>query len=330
MNMTDRLPNDVSERRLRGILLVLLIVVLAGSAGASTFTYSTGTNLTLGTAQQVSLTPDLVMGQVAPNFSLATAQSVSPQYMSYEILGTINATHPQEYFGFGANVNDNIDMLVRPINPTTQSTELLLYDNATNLVAIANGNYGDGVSSTIQYTVFSGGSGTWTSEVTSPSSGSFKYDLSFTSPFGAPYTIDVLGSRNQPTHDGFYSISANAGDNLHLVVNQTGSQTVATELLLYDENGNLVAIASGNGSNGLSSVIDFSVPGGETGNWTAEVSSFDPATLYNYDLSIQGSSGFGPINPLSPPPVVPEPSSLLLMGTGLLASIGAVRRKLRG
>src|SRR5664279_1794321 len=100
--MTDRLPNDVSVRRLHGILPVLLMVVLAGSAGASTFTYSTGTNLTLGTAQQVSLRPDLVMGQVAPNFRLATAQPVSPQYMSYEILGTINATHPQEYFVFGA------------------------------------------------------------------------------------------------------------------------------------------------------------------------------------------------------------------------------------
>ena len=327
--MTDRLPHDVSERRLRCILLLLLMAVLAGSAGASTFTYSTGTNLTLGTAQQVSLTPDLVMGQVAPNFSLATAQPVSPQYMSYEIFGTINATHPQEYFGFGANVGDNINMLVRPINPTTQSTELLLYDNATNLVAIASGNYGDGVSSTIQFSVPAGESGTWTSEVTGFVPGTFKYDLSFTSPFGAPYTIDVLGSRNQPTHDGFYSISANAGDNLHLVVNQTGSRSVATELLLYDENGNLVAIASGNGSNGLSSVIDFTIPGGETGNWTAEVSSFDPATLYNYDLSIQGSSGFGPINPLSPPPAVPEPSSLLLMGTGLLAAIGAVRHKLR-
>src|SRR5271157_833819 len=158
--MTDRLLHDVSERLLHGILLVLLmVVVLAGSAGASTFTYSTGTNLTLGTAQQVSLTPDLVMGQVAPNFSLATAQSVSPQYMSYEILGTINATHPQEYFGFGANVNDNIDMLVRPINPNTQPTELLLYDNASNLVAIASGNYGDGVSSTIQFSVPAGESG---------------------------------------------------------------------------------------------------------------------------------------------------------------------------
>ena len=38
------------------------------------------------------------------------------------------------------------------------------------------------------------------------------------------------------------------------------------ELLLYDPNGNLVAVAAGNASDGRNSVIDFTVPSGDAGN----------------------------------------------------------------
>lgn len=172
------------------------MVVLAGSAGASTFTNSNGTNLTLATAQQLTLAPDLIIGQVAPNYTLLTAQPVSPQYMAYEVFGVIDATHPQEFFGVGANVSDTINMLVRPVNPTSQLTEFQLFDNNGNLVAIASGNYIDGVSSTIQFTVPA--SGTWYPEVTSVSPATYHYDLSFVSPYSTPYTIDVLGHGTSP------------------------------------------------------------------------------------------------------------------------------------
>jgi hypothetical protein len=76
-------------------------------------------------------------------------------------------------------------------------------------------------------------------------------------------------------------------------------------------------------------VIDFTVPGGDAGNWIAEVAGSpnvpNPNTnLFNYDLSIQGDTGVGPINPI--PSTVPEPSTITLL-TLSLAGFGFVRRR---
>jgi hypothetical protein len=150
--------------------------------------------------------------------------------------------------------------------------------------------------------------------VTSPISSSYNYDLRFTSPLS--YSTNVLGSFPNAADSGFYSFGANAGDNLNLLVNSTSPTGEPTELLLFDPNGNLVAIAEGNGGDGLSSLIEFTVPSGDAGNWTAEVA--DPGSaLYKYDFQLQGATGTGPVNP--PAPIAtPEPSLSAFLGVSLL------------
>ena len=75
----------------------------------------------------------------------------------------------------------------------------------------------------------------------------------------------------------FYSVNANAGDNLHFATTTPAGGPLEfvnnfyPELLLYDPNGNLVAVAAGNASDGRNSVIDFTVPGGDAGKWIIEV-----------------------------------------------------------
>ena len=130
---------------------------------------------------------------------------------------------------------------------------------------------------------------------------------------------------------GFFALSADAGDNLHLVVSAGTPATQFPELLLYDPNGNLVAVAAGNAPDGSSSVIDFTVPGGDAGAWSAEVagSSGPPIrirTCLTTIFSIRGDTGVGPINPI-PPSTVPEPSAFTLFVMPLAALVLFSRRK---
>jgi PEP-CTERM motif len=291
---------------------VLVFAALATAVRADTFAIATGTNTTSGTAQSVNLSPDLIVDQTPASLS-PTGQAVSPQFYGSDVLGSITGGAPQEYYTTSVLAGQNLDFQVSPTNPASQPTELLLYDNNGNLVAIASGNGSDGVSSVIDYTVPGGGSGAWTEEVTSPIGGSYSYDLRYTSPL--TYTTNVLGAINSTLDPNYYSISTNVGNNLDLYVRSTTPIDQNVELLLYDPNGNLVAIASGNAPDGESSIIEYNIPGGDAGNWVAEV--LDPtSTLYSYDLQIQGASGTGPVNPLAAP--TPEPSLVALLGISLV------------
>ncbi len=205
---------------------------------------------------------------------------------------------------------------------------MLLYDANGNLVAIAAGNGSDGRSSLIDYTIPTGDGGNWVVQATSVSPNNFGYDLQFTSPL--TYTTDVLGALTNPSEPGYYAVSANVGDPLHFSVVSTSPLLSPTELLLYDANGNLVAIADGNASDGLGSIIDYTVPGGDAGAWVIEVAGSanvpNPATdLFSYDLTIQGATGLGPVDPTAV--ATPEPSSGLLLGTAL-AGLSLVGRSL--
>lgn len=314
------------------ISLAAATLCTIGESSASTFTFATGSNTSLATSQPISLSPDLVIHQARPNFSLATAQPVSPQFYAYDVFGNVSNARPSEFFSMGLQDNAHLSMQVGSTNVSNQTTELLLYDANKNLVAIAAGNV-DGFSSRIDFTVPVGGNGAWTAQVTNGPSGpsifDFDYDLRFFSPF--TYITEVLGNLLDPTANSdsaFYAISANDGDHLSLRVDANDPATQFPELLLYDQNRNLVAIANGNALNGSSSVIDFTIPSGATGVWYAQVtgspSHVSPA--FAYDLQIQGATGFGPIDPLARPAAVGEPSPLVLL-LGALASAAAIRRR---
>lgn len=98
----------------------------------------------------------------------------------------------------------------------------------------------------------------------------------------------------------YYSVNANAGDHLHFATTTPagGPNEFANgfypELLLHDQNGNLVAIASGNAADGRNSVIDFTVPVGGGGTWTIEVTASPntpQATQGEYGLHASGATG---------------------------------------
>ena len=98
----------------------------------------------------------------------------------------------------------------------------------------------------------------------------------------------------------FYSVNANAGDNLHFATTTPAGgpnefvNNFYPELLLYDPNGNLVAVAAGNASDGRNSVIDFTVPDGDAGKWTIEVTpspNTPTPTQGEYGLLVTGATG---------------------------------------
>jgi len=98
----------------------------------------------------------------------------------------------------------------------------------------------------------------------------------------------------------YYSVPANIGDHLAFstATPTSGPSEIQNglypELLLYDPNGNLVAIASGNASDGRNSVIDFTVPSGDAGQWSIEVTasaSTPNATFGDYLLTVTGDTG---------------------------------------
>ena len=238
--------------------------------------------------------------------------------------GTAGSTN---YFNFAESDGAQIGLHGAATSPPNQGTELLLFDPNSNLVAVASGNAPDGLSSIIDFTVPGGDGGAWQTAITQGvnTTSAINYRLEFQLPYSAlsPFTTNVIGSGQEKNGSlGAYDVNANAGDNLAFDVNATTPLT-ATELLLYDSNGNLVAIASGNGSDGLSSIIDFTVPGGDAGEWQIQVApspNIPVPQAYAYDLAIQGFSGLGPVNP-SP---VPEPSTwaMALVGFAGLGLMG--------
>ena len=126
---------------------------------------------------------------------------------------------------------------------------------------------------------------------------------STSAPMAAPTSGGPRSPRSRsPRRIGtdFYSVNANAGDNLHFATSTPAGgpnefvNNFYPELLLYDPNGNLVAVAAGNASDGRNSVIDFTVPDGDAGKWTIEVTPSPNTPLPTqgeYGLLVTGATG---------------------------------------
>ena len=115
------------------------------------------------------------------------------------------------------------------------------------------------------------------------------------------YAVDVRGTLTKRQPSAFFAFALVPGDVLHVSVGAKDPTKGFTELLLYDANGNLVAIANGNGGNLSDSVIDFTIPDGAGGTWTAEVLGSPSVDAkknhFAYDLEIVGATGIGPVVP---------------------------------
>jgi hypothetical protein len=282
--------------------VLLFLCLLPGFAAAGTFVDSDNGNFSAGTSQPIGQTPMLLLYQNAKNTSLAQAQPVSPQYQASEVLGSLDPSHTTPTYAFNVNAGSSIDVYVTAQDPATQFTELLLYDNNGNLVAIAAGNEPDGSSSVIQYTVPSGDAGAWTVEVVNAmgeSAPGFNYSLRLLSPI--VYRTVVRGSLKSGLGGLFYAVAVEGSDSLHFNLSAGSPGTKKPELLLYDNNRNLVAVAAGNASDGSSCTIDFTVPANSAGTWYVEVTRANAAQdNFAYGLVIQGATGVGPLNPIDP------------------------------
>ena len=121
-------------------------------------------------------------------------------------------------------------------------------------------------------------------------------------PLAVPTVCATLTNPPAAISLSYYRVAANADDHLHFATAtpSPGPAELANgfypELLLFDPNGDLVAIANGN-ADGVNSVIDFTVPDGWGGNWAVAVSpspSTPSVTHGDYFLTVQGETGAFP------------------------------------
>jgi len=224
---------------------------------------------------------------------------------------------------------NNLDItLTSPDLGPSQGTELLLFDGQGNLVAVAAGNGNNG-SSVLTYTPTTGGD--WTVAVTNNGSGTYNFNLGINgySGTGMPVLEQAFSGQTSPATQQFTDvlIPTNGGDTLNL--NATSPDLASgdtTGLLLFDNNGNLVAVAAGDGPNG-SSLLNYQVPGGDAGLWTAEVEDLS-STAYNYNLSVYGETAGDPYleYPTTTTTTTPEPGSFGLVLLGLAVFSFCVKR----
>jgi hypothetical protein len=194
------------------------------------------------------------------------------------------------------------------------ASQVRLEDGAGNILALGLGGFQNVSQAIINFTaaysgyyyvVATGDSGVRYTLVASVDAAFELKPAASTSLSGLTSIYGTLVALTNTFDEATFTISANTGDNLHFATATPASGPVELvnnlyqELLLFDPNGNLVAVAAGNAGDGRNSVIDFTVPSGDTGFWSIEVTSSPNTpnpTAGDFVLTATGATG----NPLTP------------------------------
>lgn len=138
----------------------------------------------------------------------------------------------------------------------------------------------------------------------------FIYDATTSSLLLSPTAVAVVNSPKLFTYLTGLNLTLNAGDLYYFGVYGTGLMTINTDPTAFAGDGLSVPTTGATSLNVTGDVLGTAIAG------TLNVDGISTA-----DASLRVFSN-------NPPAVTPEPSSLVLMGTGILAAAGAMRRRL--
>ena len=262
----------------------------------------------------------------AANNSIASATPIDPyatRFIGHDdrtaVLGQEIAGDLNPVYSFALDQGESASVALS--SPNGKNVSFAIYDSSGDLVALSHPgatNYAQGLNEFIApadgaYFVRVSGNAdaqfnlvvTRGADLSATGNNSLfsAQDITATERSGDPSEGGVLGYLTNPSQSigtDYYVVNANAGDNLLFATSTPSGGPAAfqnglyTELLLFDPSGNLVAVAAGNAADGRNSIIDFTVPQGDSGHWTIEVTPSQNTpnpTQGEYGLLASGATG---------------------------------------
>ena len=259
-----------------------------------------------------------------PNNSPATAENLMPGAIPVEsgqqmaVIGDFAGRpsqpwpDPADFYRLFLYQGQTASFLVTSLQ--AGASQLRLEDGVGNILALGLGGFQNVTQAVINFTatysgyyyvVATGDSGVRYSLVASLDAAFELKPAASTSLSGLTSIYGTLVALTNTMDEATFTVPANVGDNLHFATATPASGPVELEnmlypeLLLFDSNGDLVAVAAGNAGDGRNSVIDFTVPSGYAGSWSIEVTSSPNTpnpTAGDFVLTATGATG----NPLAP------------------------------